>query len=72
MFMSFGETLKALRLKAGMTQAQLSIASQVSVKSIRDYEDGKTEAAPRSVARMAVALKVSVKELATGLAKREG
>jgi transcriptional regulator with XRE-family HTH domain len=70
--MSFGETLKRLRLKARMTQAQLSIASKVGVKALRDYEAGMVQPAPRSVARIAVALRVGVEELATGLAKREG
>jgi hypothetical protein len=49
LFTSFGDTLKALQLKAGMTLAQRSLASKVNVKAIRDYEDGETGPAPRSV-----------------------
>jgi transcriptional regulator with XRE-family HTH domain len=56
--MTFGEKLKELRDGRGWTQTDLAVASGVTLGSIRDYEQGKSEPGFRALFRIAGALGV--------------
>jgi transcriptional regulator with XRE-family HTH domain len=53
---TFGEQLRSLREKAGMTQAGLAEASGLPLGSIRNYEQGQREPYWQVVFRLAKAL----------------
>ena len=57
---TFGEGLKALRERAGLTQAALASKTGLSLGIVRDYEQGRKEPALRSAFKLADALGVSV------------
>ena len=50
------ERLRERRLERGMTQAELAAAAGMNAATVSHIENGKTEAQPRSVKRLAVAL----------------
>jgi transcriptional regulator with XRE-family HTH domain len=60
---SFGETLKELRIKAGMTQKQLSEASGLSQNGISQLENGNRDPVWSAVQSLARALGVSSEAL---------
>jgi transcriptional regulator with XRE-family HTH domain len=70
--MNFGETLRALRLGAGLTQVELSVKCGVSLSAIRQYEQDHKEPALRSAVRIADVLGVSLDELAGRTRAPEG
>ena len=53
---TFGERLRTLREKAGLTQAELAAASGLPIGSIRNYEQGQREPKWQAVFRLARAL----------------
>lgn len=53
----FGKILKELRIKAGMTQAELAAASGVSLGSVRNLEQGIRKPTWETVQKLARALK---------------
>jgi transcriptional regulator with XRE-family HTH domain len=63
-----GSTLKALRERAGLTQAQLAQRAGVPLGSVRSYEQAVRTPLLDTAARLAVALGVSIDVLA-GLAE---
>jgi transcriptional regulator with XRE-family HTH domain len=52
----FGDILKSLRVKAGITQAQLAAASGISLGSVRNLEQGIRQPTWDTVQRLAHAL----------------
>jgi len=62
--MTFAEKLKAIRAKAGLTQAGLAQASGLGLGTIRDYEQGAKEPVLRSAIKLARALGVAVEAFA--------
>lgn len=58
-----GEKLKAARLAAGMTQAQLADALGCKVKDISRWENGHVEPGVLTVKRMAQAIGCSMDDL---------
>jgi transcriptional regulator with XRE-family HTH domain len=57
---AFGVVLKGLRIRAGMTQAQLSQKAGLSLGIVRDYEQCRKEPSLRSACQLADALGVGV------------
>ena len=58
--MTFAERLRELREKAGLTQESLAARSEMSVGTIRNYEQGIREPYWRGLFQLAAALDVSV------------
>jgi transcriptional regulator with XRE-family HTH domain len=56
-------TLKELRRRAPMTQAELSAASGVSRQTISEIENGHGDTRPSTVRRLAKALRVKPQDL---------
>jgi transcriptional regulator with XRE-family HTH domain len=68
-----GELLQRLRQAAGLSQPQLAEAAGVPVATLRDWEQGRRAPPLDTAARVAVALGVSIDELAgAGPAARKG
>jgi transcriptional regulator with XRE-family HTH domain len=61
---SFGEKLKKLRLKAGLSQKQVAERAGISASTYRDWEYGK-KIKGEPYADLASALRVSITELFT-------
>jgi transcriptional regulator with XRE-family HTH domain len=61
---TFAETLRELRERAGLTQAALAERSALSIGSVRNYEQGLREPYWAAVFRLAKALGVSPEEFA--------
>jgi transcriptional regulator with XRE-family HTH domain len=59
-----GERLQRIRRAKGLSQPQLAEAAQVPVSSLRNWEQGKRIPAFDTAARLAIALGVSLDELA--------
>lgn len=62
--MRFGERLKKLRTKAGMTQEQLARAADVTVAAVRNLEQTDAEPTWATARAIATALGVSLDKLA--------
>lgn len=62
---TFGLQLRQLRIRAGLTQDQLSDLAKVGQSALSDYETGKKEPTLRTAAALAAALDVSLDELAS-------
>lgn len=58
----FGDRLKQLRQRAGMTQEQLAYTARVSLSSVTKAEQGKIEPTWNTVRALAKALGVSLAE----------
>jgi transcriptional regulator with XRE-family HTH domain len=58
--MAFGDILKSLREKAGLSQSELSRMTGVSQRSISGYEAGSNSPSWENVQKLAAALNVSV------------
>ena len=58
--MTFGEKLKELRRRKGMTQASLAESSTIPLGTIRDYEQGKRNPKLYNAQKLAHALGVSL------------
>ena len=56
--MLFGERLKALRASAGLSQPQLAERADVSLPTIKDYEESRREPSLGVAQRLAAALGV--------------
>jgi transcriptional regulator with XRE-family HTH domain len=56
---TFGERLRELRQRVGLSQAQLAEASDLPVGSIRNYEQGIREPYWAVIFKLAAALRVS-------------
>jgi transcriptional regulator with XRE-family HTH domain len=63
-FMIFGEKLRALREAAGMTQAQLALASGIPLGTIREYEQVKRDPLLLTAVKLAAGLGVSIEVFA--------
>jgi len=59
-----GQRLKTLRRKAGLSQSQLARAAEVPISSLRNWEYGRRTPLLDAAARIALALGVSLDELA--------
>lgn len=57
-----GNTLRTLRLRAGLTQLQLATASGVHLTSLRDHEQGRSSPTFDTVVRFVRALGISMEE----------
>lgn len=57
-----GNTLRTLRLRAGLTQLQLATASGVHVTSLRDHEQGRSSPTFDTVLRFVRALGISMEQ----------
>ena len=68
---TMGQRFKRLRVKADMTQDDLSRAAHVSLAAIRNLEQGVTEPTFTTAIRIARALGVSLDELAKDVPLRE-
>jgi transcriptional regulator with XRE-family HTH domain len=64
--MAFADALKLFRQQRGMTQPGLAAASGVPVGTIRDYEQGKRDPLLSNARKLALALRVSLDDLADG------
>ena len=65
--MAFGEKLKELREKAGLTQAALAEKSGRSLGAIRDYEQGNREPTLKAAVQLASALGVDCTAFTNGI-----
>jgi transcriptional regulator with XRE-family HTH domain len=65
--MGFGETLKALREKAGHSQSELATRSGLSLRSIQNWEQGHRIPRSQALLALAGAVGVSVEQLLAGL-----
>lgn len=63
--MDFRDRLKELRQAAGLTQAALAEKSGVPLSTIRDYEQSKRDPGLPTAKKLAVALGVSLDQLAS-------
>lgn len=54
--MTFAEAVKSLRIKAGLTQAELASRVDVVTSAINQYERGKRLPSPEIVVRLGMAL----------------
>lgn len=61
--MTIGQTIRALRKKAGLTQAQLGALCGITAGAISSYENGVTIPKRRVAEKVAAALGVSVAKL---------
>jgi len=61
---TFGDKLKAARLAIGWTQAKLAEKSGIPLGTIREYEQHKREPLLSKAGKLALALGVSLDELA--------
>ncbi len=61
---TFGERLRELRERAGLTQEQLATASEVAIGSVRNYEQGHREPYWHVAFRLAAGLGVDVSAFA--------
>jgi len=59
----FGQKLKAARIAAGMTQAQVAYASGLSIARMSVIEQGETDCRLSSAFALAAAVGVSLSEL---------
>lgn len=66
--MTFAEAVKALRLKAGLTQTHLSQQANISQGLVSMIETGERIPAPEIVVRLGVALKLPGREAIAFLA----
>jgi transcriptional regulator with XRE-family HTH domain len=62
--MTFGERLRELREKAGLTQESLARAADTSIGNVRNYEQGIREPRWQLVYKLAAALGVSCEAFA--------
>jgi transcriptional regulator with XRE-family HTH domain len=62
--MTFGEKLRQLRERAGLTQEQLAAASGVNLWTVRGYEQGRREPSWKGAIVLTRALGVTVEEFA--------
>src|SRR5690242_5847718 len=62
--MTFGEKLRQLRERAGLTQEQLAAASGVNLWTVRGYEQGRREPNWKGAIVLTRALGVTVEEFA--------
>lgn len=60
--MTLAEKIKLARTKSGMTQKEVASRMEISQQAYGQYESGKREPKPETVARIANALGVSVSE----------
>jgi transcriptional regulator with XRE-family HTH domain len=63
---AFGERLKALRERAGLTQAQLAERISVKREAVARWEAGGSEPVWSNVLKLAGALGVGIEEFAAG------
>jgi transcriptional regulator with XRE-family HTH domain len=69
--LTFGERLRELRDKAGLTQVQLAEASGLPLGSIRNYEQGQREPYWNVLFKLAAALGVKAEAFADCVSKDE-
>jgi transcriptional regulator with XRE-family HTH domain len=65
--MGFGNVLKTLREKAGLSQAALAEQSGLSLRNIQNWEQGRRVPRMQVLPQLARAMGVSVNALVTGL-----
>ena len=65
--MNFARKLARLRGEAGLSQTDLSFRSGVSVDSLRRWEQGRATPRVAAIAKLALALGVSVNVLVEGI-----
>jgi transcriptional regulator with XRE-family HTH domain len=65
--MGFGDALKALREKAGLSQSELATRSGLSLRSIQNWEQGHRIPRSQALLALADAVGVSVEQLLAGL-----
>ena len=58
--LAFGKRLKALRLKAGLTQLDLEVESGISRTEISKIENGQINISIMSIVKLAVALDIEL------------
>ena len=63
---AFGQKLRTLREKTGLSQQKLAEAVKVSLKTVQRWELGKRQPRIEDISRLAQALHVSEQELLTG------
>lgn len=56
---TFGKKLKALRLKAGISQLTLAFDAQMTASQISSFENGKSMPTYETIARLSKSLEVS-------------
>ena len=63
--LKFGKNVKALRLKKGLTQAQLGLLCEPAMlqQNVAEYEKGHLAPSLKTAAVIAKALRVDIKEL---------
>ena len=61
--MVFGRKLKAARLAAGLTQADVAYRAQLSLNRVSAIESGRTDLRVSSAARLARAVGVALRDL---------
>ncbi len=59
----FGQKVRALRRKMGVSQEQLSFESHIDLTSVSEIETGVRNPTLRTIHKIALALKVHTKEL---------
>jgi transcriptional regulator with XRE-family HTH domain len=60
--MNFGPRLRALRLRAGLTQAELAKRADILPHSVYRYEAGRTKPGTDIAQRLAKALRIPLEE----------
>jgi transcriptional regulator with XRE-family HTH domain len=68
--MGFGDTLKALREKAALSQSELATRSGLSLRSIQNWEQGHRIPRSQALLALADAVEVSVEQLLSGLVEQ--
>ena len=69
--MAFGTMLKAMREKAGLSQAALAERAGLSVRNIQNWEQGHRVPRAQVLLRLARAVGVPVEQLLSGLGSNE-
>ena len=69
--MAFGTMLKAMREKAGLSQAALAERAGLSVRNIQNWEQGHRIPRAQVLLRLARAVGVPVEQLLSGLGSDE-
>ena len=69
--MSLGEIVKRLRKGRGLDQAGLAKTSGLSLRSLQNYEQDRSEPGGRALLDLALALEVPVEELIRELRRPE-
>jgi len=62
-YVKIGERIRKLRKKAGLSQLQLAEKAKLDLTSISEIESGLRNSSTRSLHKIALALKVPLKEL---------